>query len=132
MKSSLILLIAALSLACQYNDLSNAILKPGTYKGTFFRTYADGPNYEVANVTITFTKDQFSGVSDKIHYPAICHGTYHLVGQDIDFTNACIFTANFDWSLILSGKYQVTSNDNQLIVVRTSGSVMDHYILALQ
>jgi hypothetical protein len=134
MKSSFIILIALLLFACQYNDLSNPPLKPGTYKGTFFRTYknTDEPNYEVANVILTFTANQFSGVSDKVHYPAVCNGTYKISGYEINFTNACFFTADFDWSFILSGSYQIQSTGTLLTLQRTSGSTIDQYYLTLQ
>jgi hypothetical protein len=134
MKNSLILLIASLLFGCQYNDLSNATIKSGAYKGTFFRASknTDEPNYEVANVTITFTTNQFSGVSDKIHYPAICNGAYKITGHEIDFTNACFFTADFDWSFILSGTYEIKSNGTLLQLQRTSGSDTDYYYLTLQ
>ena len=51
-ETSLVLFLALLLFNCQYNDLSPAKLKPGTYQGTFFRLYknTDEANYEVANV----------------------------------------------------------------------------------
>jgi hypothetical protein len=47
-------------------------------------------------------------VSDIAKYPALCSGTYSIYGNSINFTNGCAWTAEFDWSLILSGKYDLT------------------------
>lgn len=82
----------------------------GTYSGTFHReaVWADNP---VADITMTFTSVDWSGSSNFYQYPALCCGTYSILGDTIIFQNECAWTAEFDWSFILSGKYVLNVND---------------------
>jgi hypothetical protein len=77
----------------------------GTYNGTFQRQTSTGGS--ISNVSITFSENNYTGQSDVPRYPAICHGAYIVKRSDsITFQNACFWTADFDWSLILSGDYK--------------------------
>jgi hypothetical protein len=104
---------------------------PGIYKGQFIRTspYA---KYAASNVTIEFTSNLFSGQSDMLHYPAICSGTFSVEGTEINFENECFFTADFDWTLILKGSYQLKVTGSQLEMTRVQSEITDRYILTLQ
>jgi hypothetical protein len=119
-------------ISCQDDEsINNKVLIQGTYKGQFFRVSPDA-NYEASNVTISFTSNRFSGESDVIKYPAICNGTYKINGQEIDFLNTCPWTAEFDWSYILNGKFEFTINGNQLEMKKELNGVSDYYKLVLQ
>ena len=123
-------------LSCEYKDTSiTTIIKSGTYKGQFIRNnpYIYSPNYNiVANVTLVFNGNKFSGESDKAKYPAICNGTFNTTGQEINFENLCVWTADFDWSIILAGKYQIKVDGNKLSITRPTGDSTDIYNLVLQ
>ena len=101
----------------------------GRYMGTFYRTGSD-----TVNVSLLFTENNFSGTSDRPKYPAICNGTFSTIknGNDhiINFENACSWTADFDWSLILDGEYDLIFNTNKSItIVRHSFASSDYYTL---
>lgn len=73
----------------------------GTYTGTFQRTGSP-----VSTVTITFSGSNWAGQSQTLQYPALCQGGYSTtIEGDISFDDVCFWTANFDWTLILTGEY---------------------------
>jgi hypothetical protein len=62
-------------------------------------------------------------------YPALCRGTYAIIGDAIIFENECAWTAEFDWSLILSGKYVLKVKGNTIEFFRDYRSATsDTYI----
>ena len=110
-----IVIIAIASCEKSQNDK----IPDGVYTGTFQRQLAFGGG-EIAQITITFSSNTWTGQSDKPKYPALCHGTYKLDKQKIVFTNECAWTAEFDWSLILGGDYDFSIDGNQLEILRSS------------
>jgi len=90
--------------SCKKEEQIDNKLPDGIYVGTFQREYF-GLDCDTANVTFTFTSNQWSGYSDMVNYPSLCYGTYLISGDTIIFENKCFWTADFDWSLILNGKY---------------------------
>ena len=112
---SLLLFIFLISFGCE-SELDK--IPDGVYSGTFQRQLAFGGG-EIANVTITFSSNSWNGHSDKPNYPSLCQGTYEIQKKKIIFANLCKFTADFDWTLILSGEYDFTINDKQLEIVRS-------------
>jgi hypothetical protein len=133
MKNSIVFGIILLILSsCGHKNVNKESSKiEGVYKGQFLRS-SPLARYAPANVTITFTGNKFEGESDRENYPEICHGTYNLKDSEIEFTNACMFTAQFDWSLILKDKYQITIDGNKLEMTKTVNDTTDHYTLILQ
>lgn len=104
----------------------------GTYAGTFQRHTANGG--QLSNVTIIFSKNNWSGQSEFSKYPALCHGTYrNIEGNKINFENHCVWTAEFDWTLILSGEFEITVAGNEVEFVKEyNGGVKDIYRLTRQ
>lgn len=48
----------------------------------------------------------------------------------MSFTNGCMWTAEFDWTLILSGDFKITRNDDELILVKERNpDNADYYVL---
>ena len=100
--------------SCRKTDTNNgSIVKNGTYIGTFQRQVSGGGI--ISNVTITFSSSDWSGQSQYQKYPALCGGTYKIsaAGQ-IAFENSCPWTAEFDWSFILSGDYKLIADGNNI------------------
>ena len=125
---SLLLLVTFAS--CNKNSSGSDELE-GTYKGTFQRQILGAG--EVSHVTITFQDGKYEGESDKPMYPALCKGNYSINKGKGIFENKCYWTANFDWTLILNGDYQVTRNGNQLLIVKQYGNESkDIYTLVKQ
>ncbi len=105
----------------------------GSYLGIFTR--AVGGSDSSSKVSIHFSGNTFTGTSDHDKFPAICQGTYRLTEDSISFQNMCFFTADFDWTLILSGSYQYRRQGDSLWFVRSWGDFIyeaDFYILKKQ
>jgi len=133
---STIWIILLTSIGCESLHNESDKIPDGLYIGTFQRQLAFGGG-DTAHVTITFSSGSWTGQSDKPNYPALCHGTYKIEAHKIIFTNNCVFTADFDWTLILSGNYDFTLNGNQIKIVRsdlgpTSDTWIDNYTLTKQ
>lgn len=99
------------------------------YMGTFMR---GGPLIDPlpSNVTLRFRDGVFEGTSDSQNYPAICNGTYKVKGDNINFRNKCVFPANFDWSFILAGDFELEQHGDSLMMRRSyDGGNFDQYIL---
>jgi len=102
------------------------------YKGTFIRT-APNVKYAPADVTLILDSNSFSGTSDTRNYPAICSGKIKIEGQKLVAVNACMFTADFDWTFIFNGEYEMDIFGNELTLTRSyPGNVYDYYILQKQ
>lgn len=126
------LFLLGLSASCEEEPQKELMaVEPGVYKGQFIRTspYA---KYAPSNVTLEFTSNRFSGQSEKTNFPAICSGIYSVETTEINFENECFFTADFDWTLILNGTYQLKLTGSQLEMTRVQNEITDKYILALQ
>jgi hypothetical protein len=86
---------------------------------------------------MTFSSNTWSGSGDHVKYPALCNGTYKIEGDTIVFENVCVWTAEFDASLILSGKYKLVRTENSIEFNRdnrsaTSDTYVDRYKLTKQ
>ena len=129
MKVALLFFMTALLVAgCTKTSNEQGILN-GKYSGTFHREQGIG-NKETANVSITFSANTFSGVSEKPRYPAICGGSYSVNSNQIRFANGCIWTADFDGTLILDHDYSLRLNGDSVEIKREyAGQMTDIYKL---
>lgn len=134
MKKLLIIIpVILFTIACNKSKENNTETENGSlsgrYIGIFYRTGGD-----TANVALMFEANRFSGSSDKTKYPAICNGTFSLDKNGGGFTfhvdNDCVWTADFDWSLILDGDYELNFNTYKSVtIVRHSFASSDFYTL---
>ena len=118
-------------LSCEKEEINNEKFPDGTYIGTFQRepVWSEGAT---ASITLTFSSNKWSGSGEREKYPALCRGTYSIKGDTIIFENECPWTAEFDWSLILSGKYLLTKTRDTIEFSRnyrsaTSDTHIDKY-----
>ena len=118
-----LLLVCMVYCSCEKAESASYSLE-GRYIGFFSRTGMD-----TAQVSLLFVGDRFEGESDMINYPAICSGSFDLDNNTVTFSDACSWTANFDWSLILSGKYNLTVSSGTIRIWKTNGAVTDEYLL---
>jgi hypothetical protein len=126
-----LLVFTLLTLSCKKTK-TEFFIPEGTYTGTFQRlTSAGGP---IANVTITFSENNWAGQGQYTKYPALCNGTYSAKGTDsIHFENACAWTAEFDGTLILAQDYKINFSGNDIEISRDyNGVAMDMYKLKKQ
>ena len=111
MKYLFLIICLTLLFACESEDQVDRKLPDGNYSGTFQRQHVWAES-DTANITITINSNEWSGTSDIEKYPALCNGTYLIIGDTIIFENECVWTADFDWSLILDGKYILKETGN--------------------
>ncbi|MCB9252366.1 MAG: hypothetical protein H6605_07840 [Flavobacteriales bacterium] len=118
MNSTKIILIITLALCigCK-KDPKTGSFKEGTYEGVFER------NGEQAKVNIVFSKGIFSGKSETIKFPAICEGKYVVEDDKVFFSNGCFWSADFDWTLILTGEWEHKGSGDELILTKSNGDV---------
>ncbi|WP_396198547.1 hypothetical protein [Flavobacterium sp.] len=95
----------------------------GNYIGTFER------NGISSNVQLNLNNGTFNGQSTVEKYPALCNGTYLIVNNTITFEDQCVWTAEFDWTLILNGEWNYNMNGNILTMIKSNG---DKYTLTQQ
>ena len=128
MKKIVFILGLLFLISCKENEQIDRKIPDGNYTGTFQRELVWSDS-DTANITMIFSSNKWSGTSDMVKYPALCKGTYSIVGDTIIFENECVWTAEFDWSLILAGKYLLKQTENTIEFTRDYRSVTaDTYI----
>ena len=122
-KLGLLIVFALLLLTnCNESENSESAIS-GEYIGTFER------NGNASNVELNFTNGSYSGKSEIEKFPAICDGNYSISNNSIEFENECVWTAEFDWTLILGENWNYTLQNNILIMTKSNG---DKYTLTKQ
>jgi len=128
MKQMLIsILFTSFLFACNKNSNDNNSHElSGQYAGTFNRTGMD-----TAQISIFFKGDgRFGGTGGPLDYPSICGGHFQLNGNNLAVDDSCIWTANFDWTLIFDGNYSINfTGEKSVRIWRTNGNVTDEYLL---
>ena len=115
----LLLVIISGIFGCEKAKNINSGFPEGTYTGTFQRLLPEGDPM-VSNVMISFSEGTWSGQSDLPKYPALCNGTFTTKKDRITFENSFAWTADFDWSLILSGDFNFLCNGDSLIISKAN------------
>lgn len=127
-----LLLVCGLSLnisGCDEPEIIGVDQLKGTLTGYFIRS-SPTTRYRPISVSINFTETAFEGTGEFDQFPAICKGTYILADNSIEFSNDCVWTADFDWTLILQGKWSIYGQDDKIIISRDHGNgLMDRYEL---
>ena len=128
---SVLLCLPLFIISCKKTN-TDFVIQEGTYVGTFQRLTSSGG--QISNVTIIFSANSWTGQSEVAKYPALCSGTYKANGaNNVTFENACPWTAEFDWSLILSQDYKIKFVGNKLEISRDyNGAYKDIYNLTKQ
>jgi hypothetical protein len=119
--------------SCDKEEQISRKIPDGNYTSTFKREFV-WFDCGIANITMTFSSNKWTGESERVKYPALCKGTYKIIGDTIIFENECGWTAEFDWSLILAGKYVLKQTENVVEFSRdycsaTNDTYIDRYII---
>ena len=64
---------------------------------------------------------RFSGSADSV--ARIGSGSYDINSGEIEFVDENFWTADFDWSLILSGTWEFEKNGRELVLTHERGDV---------
>ena len=94
----------------------------GIYQGTFQRQI--GATGAISNVSLTISSDGYVGYSSQAKYPAICRGMQSMTKDKIIFHDACVWTADFDWNLILDGEYDLDVIGDSLVFHRDYNGIV--------
>jgi hypothetical protein len=111
-------IVLVLSIIGCEKDKDQSSLPDGVYQGTFQRT--GGP---AEAVTLNITGNGFSGQSTVNRYPVIGKGTYAVSGGEIIFQDTLFYTADFDWTLILSDEYKISQAGDSITIWREYNAV---------
>lgn len=120
-RNKLILLFTFLLFLGSCSDKLNLKLLEGRYRGYFYYIppgeTTSGKSKEEVNLDLA-GKEYFSGGgSDRI--PAGGSGEFiPLNNKEMEFKDKNIWTANFDWNLILNGHYSYELKNDSLILTR--------------
>ena len=111
-------------MSCDRNEDSTLIQIPiGDFTGIFTVEYKSGDTFSNP-VTISFMEENaYSSTGNPDYYPAGGNGTFEINGSSIEFTDTNFWTANFDWNLILNGKYEFTYDGKELVISANKNDV---------
>ena len=88
----------------------------GNYTGTFTVEYLNGDTYSNP-VTVNFDEENnYQSSANNDYFPAGGSGTFEKSNSTIEFYDINIWTANFDWNLILNEEYNYIISGNELII----------------
>lgn len=110
----IIFLFLSFFIGCGIND-ANISLEEGNYSGTYTIIEADGQTSS-GNINFLFNDNRYSVVPEKAYLPPSGAGIYEVKGNSINITDTAIHTAEFDWTLILNGKFEIMNNNEVLIL----------------
>lgn len=128
----LLIMFCILCVSCESDELGEPAALEGTFTGVFIRSSPDA-KYQPADVVLNLQGNQFLGSSNIARYPAICQGTFEVGTGKIRFADGCVWTADFDWTYILNGEFELTLNGDELTLRRSyAGAVHDLYALRRQ
>lgn len=128
MKRIAFFLVAIVLISCEYDQVEKLSFGDGVYEGQFFRGSPLSLPVPV-KVKIEIDNNAFSGSADG-RLPVICKGTFALGDGTITFSNRCFFTADFDWTYILDGEYNISLQEDQVTLTKSyDGGVTDVYQL---
>ncbi len=132
LKICLLLLVISNTNSCSEKDLDGSI-PAGDYTGTFSVNYADGSTYS-GPVTVSFSSDNtYTSSGNEDRYPAGGNGSYSIRRGQFSFEDKNLWTANFDWGLILNGEYTYSFTNDKLTLTKTKdGSSTYTYVLSVQ
>lgn len=122
-KIFLLFILAITIFGCEKNDDTTETNVDGNYIGFFERAG------NTSDVELSINNGTWTGESETEKFPALCNGNYTISGNVITFGNTCPWTAEFDWTLILSDEWNYNLNGNTLVLTKANG---DKYTLTKQ
>lgn len=111
---------------------TNVTITDGTYVGVFQRLISGTGNS--AKVSLILKQGNWVGQSESPKYPALCNGTFKTSdANEITFFENCIWTADFDWTLVLANKFSLQVSGKTYILTKDYGNgTIDRYHLTKQ
>jgi hypothetical protein len=115
MKKIIILfLFVILCIGCEESS-TGIYLEDGNYSGTFMIIESNGQT-QTGNINFNFSNNNYSVVPEYKYLPPAGAGTFSRNSNTINLVDTAIHTAEFDWSLILNGNFNLAQNGKALIL----------------
>jgi hypothetical protein len=114
---AIFLVLGTFLTACEKDDLK----LQGTYSGTFIYTH---PASSVAPppsgpASITFSEHTYTSTGNPDKIPAGGSGTFEVTkSKSVIFKDQNVWTANFDWGLVLNGEYKYQVKGDSLYLAK--------------
>jgi len=117
--SKIFYLFTLLPLISGCSDKLSLSALDGTYTGEFHYISPTDTVKRTGPASITFNQQNFTSARNADRIPAGGSGTLELLDDNlIDFKDENVWTANFDWGLILNGKFKYEFKGDSLILNR--------------
>lgn len=117
----LTLLFTLLLFSGACSDKLNLSLLDGNYKGNFYHIRPGDTNYFTSSehISLNLLKKEYTSTGTDSRIPAGGSGEFILINKnDVEFTDKQVWTADFDWNLILNGRYIYEFKNDSLILTR--------------
>ena len=124
-----VLSFSLLFMSCN-KDNSDTTISEGKYKGTFTVTYNSGK--QSGRTTLVLENGRFSCSGNPDRIPAGGSGTYSIDNGKITFVDENMWTADFDWGLILQGQYDYQFDGRNLKIFVGNDVPRYEYLLVKQ
>ena len=82
----------------------------GVYRGRYWVTFEDGSSEQRrmdGPVTMRFTGGNYEIEGDRLYLPPSGGGEFYIDGRVLVLDDTAMHTADFDWSLILKGRFDI-------------------------
>jgi hypothetical protein len=114
------MLALAITISACTDKISPVVQLNGTYEGRFFYRPSSDLQVQSGTAEISFSDNRYSSGRNSGYIPAGGSGSLEVLKDNIiSFKDENIWTANFDWGLILNGKYQYQFRGDSLILTRS-------------
>jgi hypothetical protein len=95
---------------------------PGEYRGTYTLIHEAGSGEQwrqSGEMSMTFAEDgTYEIMGDRLHLPPAGSGTWERDGDDLVLDDTAMHTADFDWTLILDGRFALYGEGDGRIRLR--------------
>lgn len=119
MRKIITMLIISLSFSACTDKVSPVAKLSGTFDGTFFYRPASDLQVQSGSAKISFSENRYVSARNATYIPAGGSGTLEILMDDlISFKDENIWTANFDWGLVLNGNFKYRFKGDSLILTR--------------
>ncbi|WP_184545999.1 hypothetical protein [Mucilaginibacter sp. FT3.2] len=129
----LVFLFACFIIASCKNDKIVPQQLQGTYKGSFKSLNTASANDRSGllggSAQVVISGNNYMGGSSAVQQS---RGSYVITGNNIIFTDSLAHTADFNWSLLLSGTFKQSTKGDSLVWTKTLGTYNYIYTLKKQ
>lgn len=126
-------LFACFIIASCKNDKVTPQQLQGTYKGSFkslnTASLNDRSGLLGGSAEVVIGSNTYMGGSSAVQQS---RGSYLITGSNITFTDSLAHTANFNWSLLLSGTFKQSTKGDSVVWTKTLGTYNFIYTLKKQ